>query len=357
MKERLDALVAGLPAEVDAALITSEVSRRYLTGMPSSAGTLLVFKDAPACLLMDSRYIEKARLIVKDCNVVLQRRLAAQLREQLQSHGVKRLAVESDYMTLSDYLVFQKRLPGVELLMDGRLSGLLRQMRAIKSSEELRAIQQAQSITDAAYTHILNYIRPGRTEREIAGELLDFCYRQGSERPAFDFIVVSGANSSMPHGVPTDKAVEQGDFVTMDFGCVVDGYCSDMTRTVAVGEVDEEHRRVYASVLAAQYAALDAARSGIPGKDVDIAARNVISDAGYGHCFGHSTGHSVGLEIHESPLFSPAEERILQPGMVITVEPGIYLEGKFGVRIEDMIVIEPDGNRDLTHSAKEFTVV
>ena len=357
MKERLERLAAGLPEGADAALITSGVSRRYLTGMASSAGTLVIFRSGEAYLVIDSRYIEKARRTAQGCQVVLQRRLADQVRELLERHGARRLAVESDYMTLSEYQNLQRQLPGVELVIDRQLSSLLRQMRAVKAPEELEAIQRAQAVTDAAFTHILDYIRPGRTEREIAGELLDFCYRQGSEGPSFDYIVVSGANSSMPHGVPTGKAVERGDFVTMDFGCLVDGYCSDMTRTVAVGPVDEEHRRVYETVLAAQKAAIAAARPGIPGSQVDRAARQVIEAAGYGPCFGHSTGHSVGLEIHESPLFAPAEETLLQPGMVITVEPGIYLEGKFGVRIEDMVFLTPDGNRDLTHSPKEFTVI
>ena len=357
MKERLGLLSAGLAEGVDAALITSGVSRRYLTGMPSSAGTLLVFRQGPAYLIIDSRYIEKARKAAQGCQVILQRRLPAQVKELLGRHGAKRLAVESDYMTLGEYLQFQRQLPDVELEMDGKLSALLRQMRAVKAPEELEAIQRAQAITDAAFTHILNYIRPGRTEREIAGELMDFCYRQGSQGPSFDYIVVSGANSSMPHGVPTGKAVERGDFVTMDFGCMVDGYCSDMTRTVAVGEADEEHRRVYAVVLAAQKAAIAAAKAGVPGRVVDLAARQVIADAGYGPCFGHSTGHSLGLEIHESPLFAPSEETLMQPGMVITVEPGIYLEGKFGVRIEDMVFLTGDGNRDLTASPKDFMVV
>ena len=354
---RLERLLSQLPEEVDAVLVASGVGRRYLTGMQSSAGTLLAFRDGSAYFVIDSRYIEAARAAVRGCEVLLQEKLYAQLGGLLERHGAKRVAVEGDYMTLSEHLDFKERLPGVELLADRRLSGLLRRMRAVKSPEEVAAVRAAQAITDAAYSHILGYIRPGRTEREIAGELLDFCYRRGSERPAFDFIVVSGKNSSKPHGVPSDKPVEAGDFVTMDFGCVVDGYCSDMTRTVAVGCVSDEQRRVYETVLAAQRAALAAARPGIRGKEVDAAAREVIAAAGWGDCFGHGTGHSLGLEIHEPPAFSPTEEELLEPGMIITVEPGIYLEGRFGVRIEDMVLLTEDGSLDLTDSDKEITVL
>ncbi|WP_303898824.1 Xaa-Pro peptidase family protein [Anaerotruncus colihominis] len=357
MENRTEALLERLPEEIEGVLITSEVGRRYLTGMQSSAGTLLVLRGLGAYFIIDFRYFEKARAVCSGCEVILQDKLYRQIGELLKRHGVRRLAVESDYMTLAEYARWKERLTDVELFSDARAGEALRALRAVKSPRELTSIRAAQKITDDAFTHICGYIRAGMTDRQIAGELLDYTYRHGSERPAFDYIVVSGAHSSMPHGVPTDKAVEKGDFVTMDFGCVVDGYCSDMTRTVAVGAVSEEQRRVYDIVLQAQKAAIAAVRPGAVCGDVDAVARGVIAQAGYGGAFGHGTGHSLGLEIHETPAFAPENAHICAPGMVITVEPGIYLEGRFGVRTENMVLVTQDGCEDLTASDRNLLVL
>ncbi|MEM1483939.1 Xaa-Pro peptidase family protein [Oscillospiraceae bacterium PP1C4] len=357
MKSRVKALLSRLPEEIDAVLITSEVNRLYFTGMHSSAGTVLLIKDAGAYFIIDFRYIEKAKIIASDCEVILQGKLYEQLGSLLAKHGVKTVGVESDYMTVSDYLRFNEKLSGVAFVMNDEVSGIIRRMRMIKSAEELANIKAAQKISDEAFTHICGYIKAGQTDREIACELLDYTYRQGSEHPAFDFIVVSGKNGSMPHGVPSEKVVERGDFITMDFGCVVNGYCSDMTRTVAVGEIGDEQRLVYDTVLKAQLAAIAAVREGTACSVVDAAARDLIAAAGYGDCFGHGTGHSLGIEIHESPAFSPADATLCKQEMVITVEPGIYLEGKFGVRIEDMVRITADGCENLTDSNKQLVVL
>ena len=229
-------------------------------------------------------------------------------------------------------------------------------MRAVKSDDEIKQIKAAQFITDKAFTHILDYIDSSKTERDIALEIEYYMKKQGAEKIAFDLIVVSGANGSMCHGVPGDKKIQHGDFITMDIGAVINGYHSDMTRTVAYGAVSEEQENVYQTVLKAQLAAIDAVKAGIPCNVVDKAARDII-DAKYPDAFGHTTGHAVGLEIHEWPYFAPSCQVITKPGMVLTVEPGIYLEGKFGVRIEDMVLIEESGCENLTHSTKELLIL
>lgn len=354
---RIETLLSRIPDGLDALLITSQVSRHYLTGLHASAGLLLLMRDGKAYFIIDFRYIERAQELVQVCEVVLQERLYEQLNVLLQRHAVRTIGIESEYMTVADFKRWQEKLPGAELHADARTSEILRSMRARKSPKELDCIRQAQKITDNAFAHICGYIQAGRTEREIACELLDYTYRNGSERPAFDFIVVSGKHSSMPHGTPGDKPVQTGDFITMDFGCVVDGYCSDMTRTVALGQVSDEQRRVYDTVLRAQQAAIEKVRAGVLCASVDAAARSVIESAGYAGCFGHGTGHAVGLEIHERPAFSPGEQAVCEEGMVITVEPGVYLQGKFGVRIEDMIMVTASGCENLTVSTKELLLL
>ena len=230
-------------------------------------------------------------------------------------------------------------------------------MRSIKDSEELKNICAAQALTDATFDYALNCIKPGISERELMLDMEFFMRKNGSEGTAFDFIVVSGKNSSLPHGVPTDKKIEIGDFVTMDFGAVVNGYRSDMTRTVGVGSITKEQKTVYDTVLKAQKAAIDYIKSGVKCCDADKVARDIIDLAGYKGCFGHSLGHSVGIEIHESPNCSPKCEKILLPGMIMTVEPGIYIEDKFGVRIEDMVQVREDGCINLTKSRKELIII
>lgn len=355
MENRIAALTSQFPQGADAALILSPVNRFYFTGMHSSAGAFLAFKDGASYFLTDSRYYELARKTVQGgCEVLLQQRLYTQLAELLKRHDAKCVAVEEEYMTLSSFTTYKHALPSVRLLPDVPLSKTIARLRAEKSPEELARIREAQRLTDEAFTHICDYIRPGRTERDIAGELLDFTFRRGSSGPSFEYIVVSGANSSMPHGVPTDKAVCKGEFVTMDFGCIVDGYCSDMTRTVAIGQPDEQMRQVYDTVLQAQRQALQAIRAGVVCMQVDAKARDFISKAGFGDCFGHGTGHSLGIEIHEEPAFNTRDETVLKPGMVLSVEPGIYLEGRFGVRIEDIVAVTADGCENLTASDKNL---
>ena len=233
----------------------------------------------------------------------------------------------------------------------------IRKMRAIKDAEEIESMIAAQRIAEGALDQILKEIKPGVTEKEIAARLQYLMLAGGAENMSFDPIVASGPNGSMPHAVPTDRKIQEGDFVTMDFGCIYQGYCSDMTRTVAVGHVTEEMEKVYHTVLQAQLAGIAAAKAGATGHDVDAAARKVIEDAGYGPYFGHSFGHSVGVEIHEAPNATPANNSPLPLGAAVSAEPGIYLPGRFGVRIEDVLVLQEGGCMDITLAKKDLTIL
>ena len=248
-------------------------------------------------------------------------------------------------------------MQGFNILKENTLSQKLNALRQIKSQDEIELIKKAQKITDDAFSHILNFIKSGVTEKEIALELEFFMRKSGSEGVAFDTIAVSGKNSSMPHGVPTDKPLEKGDFITMDFGAKWQGYCSDMTRTVALGKVTDKQRFVYDTVLKAQKAALDVIKAETICFDVDKAARDIIDNAGFKDCFGHGLGHSVGLYIHESPACNKRDMTPLKSGMIMTVEPGIYLENEFGVRIEDMVLVTENGYQNFTKSPKELIIL
>lgn len=352
---KAELLAKALPQGIDGALITSENNRRYLTGFPSSAGMVLVTLNA-AYFLTDFRYIEAARRKIQGMECIEYKKISETLCGMISRHGLMRLAVEDEGLTCAEFKRIGKMLPDTELC-GGILDGLLGELRLTKSPEELDKIKQSQELTDYGFEYILPFIKAGRTEKEVALEMEFAMRKKGAECVAFDFIVVSGANSSLPHGVPSDKVIERGDFVTMDFGAVIDGWHSDMTRTIAVGECSEEQRQVYQTVLQAQKATLGVLRAGYSCVKGDAAARNVISEAGYGDCFGHGTGHGVGIEIHEAPFLSPsAGDASLRAGSIVTVEPGIYLPGKFGVRIEDMAYITRDGCEDLTKSPKELII-
>ncbi|MCI8553912.1 MAG: aminopeptidase P family protein [Clostridiales bacterium] len=360
MTGKYEKLAARLSADAEGALVVSGENRRYLTSFRSSAGAVLVLKEA-AYFLTDFRYIEAAQRAVRGAECLRCRDWHKAIRELLDRHGITRLHIEGKGTTLAERDTLTTALPHTELL-EKELDGWLQELRLIKEPAELACIREAQRLTDEAFSHILSYIRPGRTEREVALELELYIRRAGAEGASFDFIAVSGVNSSLPHGEPGDKPLEPGDFLTMDFGAVVDGWHSDMTRTVALaspgGGIGAEQRRVYDTVLQAQQAALSALRAGLPCAEGDAAARRVIEAAGYGEYFGHATGHGVGIEIHEAPrLSSSAGSALLQEGIVVTVEPGIYLPGKFGVRIEDMAVITADGCDNLTGSTKELLIL
>lgn len=348
-------LQQSLPADIDAALVTGGFNRRYLTGFASSAGTLVLTRET-ATFLIDSRYYEGAGKVVKDCAVLLQDRLYRQIDGLLQSAKAKRVAVESEVCTVKGLNICRQELPGAELLEDNRLSELLSRLRRVKTPRELEAMRKAQKYTDQAFAHILNFIRAGVTERQIALELEVAGRRMGADTLAF-VIVASGERSAQPHCTPSRRPLQNGDLITLDFGFYADGYCSDMTRTVALGHVGEKQRQVYQTVRQAQEAAFAQIRPGVVCREVDAAARDLIDASPFAGRFGHGLGHSLGLEVHEAPSFNKICEDELEPGMVLSVEPGIYLPGEFGVRIEDVVVCTPGGFENLTKSPKELMVL
>lgn len=350
---KFEKLMQVLPEGIDAAIITDDINRRYFTGMKSSAGTVLVFRDK-AYLIIDFRYIEKATKTVKDAEVILQGRLYDQINELLEKHGAKTLAIESATMTVASLNLLKARIAAAEVVASDELSSAITQLRIVKTQDEIDKIIKAQRIAEAAFEDVLNFIRPGVTEREIGLRLDYYMLSHGAEALSFDTIALTGANTSLPHGVPGETVVENGMFVLMDYGAMYDGYHSDMTRTVCVGKPTEKMELVYNTVLKAQLDALDAIKAGVIGKDIDKIARDVITNAGYGDKFGHSLGHGVGVEIHEAPNAAPSSEHIFKENMIVTVEPGIYLPDEFGVRIEDFVVIKENGCENMTLAKKSL---
>lgn len=338
------------------ALIISPENRKYFTGFESSDGFLLVSSDR-AVFITDGRYIEAAENQISSCEVALLGKAYPQIAEILKEMSCTRLLVESTRMTVSTYNSLKGVLKKIPISTDTTLDTLINTLRSVKNRDEIRSILEAQLIAESAFRHILKYIKVGITEKEIALELDFYMLRHGGEGLSFETIAVSGKNSSMPHGVPSNKRIEKGDFVTMDFGTIINGYHSDMTRTVAVGFATDEMKNVYDTVLKAQENCLNNLKAGISCKDGDEFARSVIRDAGYGQYFTHSTGHGVGVEIHEYPNLSPASDSILQKGNIVTVEPGIYIPEKFGVRIEDMALIAERGCRILTSAPKDLIIL
>ena len=342
---------------LDAMLLTGEANRFYASGFHSTGtdGVALV-TEAGAYYYTDARYIEAAMRQVQGAEIHETGRgrgYSVLLQEAVDKHGIRRMGFEETYMTVADCEAYRSKL-SCELIP---ASALLTELRRVKDEEELSAMIGAQRIAEKAFQDILKEIRVGVSEREIAARLQYLMLHYGAENMSFDPIVVAGANGSVPHGVPGERAIQAGEFVTMDFGCIYHGYCSDMTRTVAVGYATEEMQHIYQVVLQAQLAGIAAARAGVTGEAVDGAARAVISSAGYGHAFTHSFGHGVGVEIHESPNASPSVREPLPAGAVISAEPGIYLPGKLGIRIEDVIVLEEGGCRNLTRAPKELIIL
>ena len=351
---RIRALATAVSGFAEAALLFSQENRRYYTGFPATDGCLLVPASGEAVFWTDSRYTEAAAKQVRGAAVRETNTLPAVLAAYLKENNIKSVAVEASRLSVAKLHELQRHLPETAWMADGSLDAAVDAQRAAKTEAEVGSICKAQRIAEAAFEKLLAALAPGRTERAVALELDYTMLQLGAEALSFETIVVSGANGSMPHGVPSDKKIETGDFVTFDFGAVCDGYHSDMTRTVAVGAPSAKQREIYAVVLAAQEAALSVLRDGISGRDADAAARKIITEAGYGDCFGHGTGHGVGIEIHESPSLSPRSAATLGTGNVVTVEPGIYVPGLCGVRIEDMAYILPDGCRNLTKASKQL---
>ena len=337
--------------DLDAILITDEKNQRYATGFAFTDGIVVVAREK-AWLLTDSRYIEAAENIAGGCCSVQmfdrQHSMTDLIRAALSEAGAQKLAAEDEKLSHARWAGLEKTaerplLPAGNLMME---------LRASKNQEEIESMIQAQRISEKALEEVLHIIKPGMTEKQVMAELVYHMLRNGSEGNSFDPIVVTGAKTSMPHGVPGDEVIREGDFVTMDFGSLKNGYCSDMTRTVAVGHATEEMRKIYGIVLEAQLAGIAAARSGIPGKLIDQAARDVIEKAGYGPYFGHGFGHSLGLDIHEPPMAGPRGEALMEVNDLCSAEPGIYIPGKFGVRIEDVMILRKDGAEVITKAPK-----
>lgn len=342
-------------ANVDAFLLFSAESRQYASGCQLAEG-VAILAEAGCRYFTDSRYIEAAEQNITGFGVQQidrEHSLSSLLADAIRSFGVKTLGYEEGVLTALQLQKFKEQLP-VELVP---AQAAISAPRKSKEPCEIELLRKAQEITDRAFADLLNVIQAGMTEKELQAELIYRLYKFGGEGLSFDPIVVSGANTSMPHGVAGDKPLAFGEFVTMDFGCKFGGYCSDMTRTVALGFINDEMHRVYDTVLSAQEAGIAAAKAGVTGKEVDGVARRIIEDAGYGAYFGHAFGHSLGLEIHESPNCSPASEDPMPLGAVCSAEPGIYLPGKFGVRIEDVIVFRDGGCEDITRSPKKLLIV
>lgn len=349
IKEKLEAF------GIDAILLTSRPNRFYASGFPSSDG-IAFLTGTDSIFATDSRYTEAASRCISGAKVEELPRGVSYVQmvdDLVRRYGVKRLGFEEDAMTVGEYQRYENRLPCALV----PAQAVLKELRAAKSGEELALMRQAQEIAERALADVLPQIKPGVSELDLAAELTYRMMRHGAGGNSFDPIVVSGPNSSLPHGVPTSRKIQSGEFVTMDFGCVYGGYCSDMTRTVAVQHADDEMRQVYQLVLRAQEAGIAAARAGIPGKEIDEAARAVIRQGGYGPCFGHGFGHSLGIEIHESPNLNVSGTNPLPVGAVVSAEPGIYLPGRFGVRIEDVLYLKEDGCENLTRAPKELLIL
>lgn len=352
----IDKLKASLK-KGQAALIMSEENISYFTCFHSSNGYLLV-TDKKAIFLTDSRYIEAAGNEITCCDeILLLKSMKDDLSSVIKALDISELKLESERITVSRYENIKKLFDFVSVTCDSSLDKSIDEIRKVKNELQIGKIIKAQRIAEKAFDHILTFISTEKTEKDIALELDYFMLRNGADALSFETIAVSGKNSSKPHGVPSDKKIEKGDFITMDFGAVVDFYHSDMTRTVAVGEVSSEQIKVYNTVLEAQLKAIDTIKAGVSCREADKAARDIITNNGYGEFFGHGLGHGVGVEIHEAPSLNPSSESILQTGNIVTVEPGIYLPGNFGVRIEDMGAVTETGFDNFTLSEKKLIVL
>ena len=339
---------------LDAMLITSEPGEFYAVGFHGEGVALVT--PGKTWYYTDARYIEAAQQLIHGAEVALHPKGGSYytvMAELVKENNIAKLGFEEEYMSVAHHTGWTKAVEAEFV----PASSLLTELRMVKDADELAAMKEAQRITDEALLEILNFLRPGLTEQEVAARLTYIMARKGAERNSFDPIVACGANGSKPHAVPGPAVIQKGQFVTMDFGCKVGGYCSDMTRTVAVGQPTEEMESVYHTVLKAQLAGIAAAHAGVTGVEVHNAGAKVIEEAGYGEYFTHGFGHSLGIEIHENPGFHTRNDKPIPAGALLSAEPGIYLPGKFGVRIEDVIMLTEGGCIDITHSPKQLIVL
>jgi len=346
---RLREAMARTPGQ--AILVTNAYNRRYLTGFTGTSGVALISGDQ-AAFVTDFRYTGQAAEQAPGFRVVKHGPdMNAAVAELLREWKIESLLIEEQDVTYAAYMKMENSFaPGKLLPSEGIVNGL----RAVKEDVEIDIIQEAADLADRAFEHILGFLKPGVSEKAVAFELEMFMRSNGASGTSFETIVASGERSALPHGVASDKPIAPGEFVTLDFGAYYKGYCSDITRTVVVGKASDKQKEIYSIVLEAQQHALEHLRPGMTGKEGDALTRDIIASYGYGEYFGHGTGHGIGLEIHESPRLSMTGDFVLSPGMVVTVEPGIYLPGFGGVRIEDDVVVTGEGIRILTKAPKRL---
>jgi Xaa-Pro aminopeptidase len=339
---------------LDALITENQKNRRYISGFTGSTGWVIVTQEE-ALLVTDFRYVDQAAAEASHFTIVdNERKPVEAIAQALQKLGVKRLAFEKNHISVGVHETWKEAFTGVELVPT---SGIIEELRMYKDESELDIIREAVRIADAAFTHILSYIRPGVREIDVAMELEFFMRRQGAASSAFDIIVASGVRGSLPHGRASEKVIEAGEMVTLDFGALYKGYNSDITRTVSVGEPHPKMKEIYEIVLRAQVNGVNQIKPGMTGKEADALTRDIITEAGYGSAYGHSTGHGLGLDVHELPNLSAASSVVLKPGMLVTVEPGIYISDLGGVRIEDDVLITESGCEILTQSTKELLIL
>jgi Xaa-Pro aminopeptidase len=332
--------------------VTKEANVRYLTGKKGNDCSLWI-TGSEAYILTDFRYREMAMELAPSIQYA-EIKIGQEAVHFFDKLGEIVIGVEKDSLPLSEYITFKERLTRQEIRLT---EGLVESLRAVKDSLEIEATQKACAIADACFTHMCAFLKPGLTEKQAALEIEYFMKSRGADDLSFDTICISGAKTSHPHGVPDNKIIEKGDFLTMDYGCKVDGYCSDMTRTVAIGSATPQMREIYDIVLNAQMTACQGIKAGMLCKDADGLARDIIRDAGYGEYFGHGLGHGTGLEIHEAPRLRPGCEEVLKENNIVSIEPGIYLPKKFGVRIEDLATVTSFGIINNVKSPKELLII
>lgn len=354
MIKRIEKLRALMKKEIiDAYLVTSPANLRYLTNFTGTAGLALITLEK-AFFITDFRYTEQASEQVQGMTIIQQQgNIVDEIIKLMESEGINVLGFEDASMTYAEYSIFEE-------VIDAELapaSGMIEKLREQKDDGEIAIIEKACTIADEGFEHVLKMIRPGMTEIEVANQLDFFMRSLGATGTSFDTIVASGVRSALPHGIASEKMIEQGDLITLDFGCVYQGYVSDITRTFAIGDPGQQLKEIYQIVLEAQLKVIEVAQAGVTGAQLDGVARDFITEAGYGEAFGHSTGHGIGMEIHEGPNISRSNDTPLNVGNIITDEPGIYLAGLGGVRIEDDLVILAEGNRILTRSPKELIIL
>ena len=353
--KNLEKYLSILTEQADGLLLTSRFSRHYGAEFDIAEGVAVVSK-AGCRYFTDSRYIESAQNNIRGFEVLEMNRennYYKLINQAIADFGITKLGFEEEYLTVAEHTAYAQKLEAALVPYNGQIH----QFRAVKEDWELERMRKAQEITDRAFAEVLGKIKAGMTEKQLQAELIYCLYKNGGEGLSFDPVVVSGPNTSLPHGVAGERVICEGDFITMDFGVIYQGYCSDMTRTVAVGYATEEMEKVYYTVLQAQQAALAATKAGVTGREIDGVARQLITDAGYGKYFGHGYGHSLGMEVHEMPSCSPGSQRVMEVNMISSAEPGIYLPGKFGVRIEDVVIFQENGCENITASPKKLIIV